>query len=316
MGGYFTHETGEINEHLNAVTLPAATVLGLVEQPIIDSTYKEEAGFGDLTYHIVPQFDIQFGGRYSHNEQTAVQTTVFNALISPTPTVVNGNSSGNVFTYSVAPRWHVDANTMVYARVASGYRPGGPNVIPPGAPAAVESQYGADKTTNVELGVRSTLLDGALSVDLTAFHVDWKNIQLFEVVDGFGINGNGGTARSQGLEWTLGYVPVRGLTLQWTGAYTDAKLTADAPALDATSGNELPYAPKWGTSLDGGYEWPLFSNFKGFDGATGRPPIHPSKIPRFRQQLLARLKGHRPWQRSLRNGVERTAGARMMWRNP
>jgi outer membrane receptor protein involved in Fe transport len=216
----------------------------------------------------VPQFDIQFGGRYSHNEQTAVQTTVFNALISPTPTVVNGNSSGNVFTYSVAPRWHVDANTMVYARVASGYRPGGPNVIPPGAPAAVESQYGADKTTNVELGVRSTLLDGALSVDLTAFHVDWKNIQLFEVVDGFGINGNGGTARSQGLEWTLGYVPVRGLTLQWTGAYTDAKLTADAPALDATSGNELPYAPKWGTSLDGGYEWPLFSNFKGFVGAT------------------------------------------------
>ena len=268
VGGYFTHETGEINEHLNAVTLPAATVLGLVEQPIIDSTYKEEAGFGDLTYHIVPQFDIQFGGRYSHNEQTAVQTTVFNALISPTPTVVNGNSSGNVFTYSVAPRWHVDANTMVYARVASGYRPGGPNVIPPGAPAAVESQYGADKTTNVELGVRSTLLDGALSVDLTAFHVDWKNIQLFEVVDGFGINGNGGTARSQGLEWTLGYVPVRGLTLQWTGAYTDAKLTADAPALDATSGNELPYAPKWGTSLDGGYEWPLFSNFKGFVGAT------------------------------------------------
>jgi outer membrane receptor protein involved in Fe transport len=268
VGGYYTRETGELNEHLNAVTIPASTLLGLLEQPVIDSVYKEEAGFGDLTYHFNQQFDIQVGGRYSHNEQTAAQTTNFNPLLSPAPVVVDGNSSGNVFTYSVAPRWQVDANTMVYARVSSGYRPGGPNVIPPGAPTTVERQYGADKTTNVELGVRSTLLDRTLSVDVAVFHVNWKNIQLFEEVEGFGINGNGGTARSDGLEWTVGYVPLHGLTFQWTGAYTDAKLTSDAPALNAVSGAELPYAPKWGTSLDGVYEWPLFASFKGFVGAT------------------------------------------------
>ncbi len=268
VGGYFTREYGEINEHLNAVALPGAADLGLIEQPIIQSTYKEEAGFGDITYHISKQFDIQVGGRYSHNEQTAVQITNFNALISPVPQVVNATSNGNVVTYSVAPRWKVDENTMVYARVASGYRPGGPNVIPPGAPATVEAQYRADKTTNYEVGTRSTLLNGRLSLDVALFYVDWKNIQLFEVVDGFGINGNGGTASSKGLEWTFGYVPVHGLTLQWTGAYTDAKLTSDAPALDAVSGNELPYAPKWSTTLDGEYDFPLFSNFKGFVGAT------------------------------------------------
>jgi iron complex outermembrane receptor protein len=268
VGGYYTRESGQVNEHLNAVALPGAATLGLIEQPLIDSTYKESAGFGDVTFHFNKQFDIQVGGRYSHNSQTATQTTSFNPLISPAPQVVNGESSGNVVTYSVAPRWHVDTNTMVYARVASGYRPGGPNVIPPGAPPSVETAYGADKTTSVELGLRSTLLDGILSVDLAAFHVDWKNIQLFEEVAGFGINGNGGTARSQGLEWTFGYVPVRGLTMQWTGAYTDAKLTSNAPALDAVSGDQLPYAPKWGTSIDGEYDWNWFSNFKGFVGAT------------------------------------------------
>lgn len=268
VGGYYTRETGELNEHLNAVTLPATTLLGLIEQPVIDSIYKEEAGFGDLTYHFNQQFDVQVGGRYSHNQQTALQTTNFNAALSPAPEVVNGTSSGNVVTYSVAPRWQMDANTMLYARVSSGYRPGGPNVIPPGAPATVEHQYGADKTTNVELGVRSTLLDRTLSLDIAAFHVDWKNIQLFEEVAGFGINGNGGTARSDGLEWTVGYVPLHGLTFQWSGAYTDAKLTSDAPALNAASGAELPYAPKWGTSLDGVYEWPAFATFKGFVGAT------------------------------------------------
>ncbi|MEP6885925.1 MAG: TonB-dependent receptor [Gammaproteobacteria bacterium] len=268
VGGYYTRETGEINEHLNGVALVGGATLGLIEQPVIDSTYKESAGFGDVTFHFNKQFDIQVGGRYSHNQQTATQTTIFNPLFAIPTQIVNGESSGNIVTYSVAPRWHVDANTMVYARVASGYRPGGPNVIPPSAPPTVEGQYGADKTTSVELGVKSTLLDGILSLDLSAFHVDWKNIQLFEVVDGFGINGNGGTARSQGLEWTLGYLPVHGLTFQWTGAYTDAKLTSDAPALDAASGDRLPYAPKWGTSVDGEYDWNLFADFKGFVGAT------------------------------------------------
>ena len=134
-------------------------------------------------------------------------------------------SSGNVFTYSFAPRWHVDANTMVYARLATGYRPGGPNAQPVAPPAGTPQEYGADKTVNVELGVRSTQLDGRLSIDVAAFHVDWKDIQLFEVVNGIGINANGGKAKSQGVEWTFAYVPVHGLTLGWTGAYTDAKLT-------------------------------------------------------------------------------------------
>ena len=42
--------------------------------------------------------------------------------------------------------------------------------------------------------MRSTQLDGRFSLDLALYHVDWKNIQLFEVVNAFDINANGGTA--------------------------------------------------------------------------------------------------------------------------
>jgi iron complex outermembrane receptor protein len=156
----------------------------------------------------------------------------------------------------------------VYARFSTGFRPGGPNVIPPGSPAAVQTAYGSDKTTNVEAGVRSSQLQGAFSMDVAIYHIDWKNIQLFELVDGFGINGNGGRARSQGVEWQFGYLPVRGLKFEWTGAYTEAKLTSPAPALDANSGDPLPYAPKWSTALDGEYDWALFEDYQGFLGAT------------------------------------------------
>jgi outer membrane receptor protein involved in Fe transport len=156
---------------------------------------------------------------------------------------------------------------MVYGRVATGYRPGGPNALPPVAPPDVPRQYGADKTTNIELGVRSTQLGGALSLDLAVFHVDWKDIQLLEQVDNTGINGNGGKARSVGAEWTFGYIPVQGLTLTWTGAYTDAKLTTDAPAVHGITGDRLPYAPKIGTSIGAEYDWSLTANYKGFVGS-------------------------------------------------
>jgi iron complex outermembrane receptor protein len=268
VGGYFTRETGALIEHLNAIDVLSGADAGLpsLEIPIIASTYKEWAGFGNLTYHFNSQFDIQAGGRYSSNEQTASENVT--GLLVPTPQVFNFPSKGHVFTYSVAPRWHIDANTMVYARVATGYRPGGPNALPPLAPPDVPREYGADKTTNIELGIRSTQLDGLLSIDVAAFHVDWKNIQLIEAIGGFNFNGNGGTARSQGLEWTFAYIPVHGLTFTWTGAYTDAKLTSDAPGVNGVSGDPLPYAPKWGTSLDGEYGWAAFSNYKGFIGAT------------------------------------------------
>jgi outer membrane receptor protein involved in Fe transport len=268
VGGYYTREFGTLNEHLNAVALPGDALLGLVEQPFIASVYKETAGFGDVTYHFNSQFDLQLGGRYSHNEQSAEEITTFNALISPTPAIYTASSDGNVFTYSVAPSWHVDTNTMVYARVASGYRPGGPNVLPPGTPSSVEHEYGSDKTTNEEIGFRSSQFHGALSLDAALFNVNWKNIQLLEIVDGFGVNGNGGTAKSQGVEWTLAYAPAQGIKLQWVGAYTDAKLTSPAPALDANSGDPLPYAPKWGTSLDGEYRRDVFAGYQGFVGAT------------------------------------------------
>jgi len=270
VGGYYTRETGALLQHVVGVDLPTTPpgnpFLGVLETVVLDSTYKEWAGFANLTYHFNSQFDIQAGGRYSSNKQSATES-IGGPLLGGGTTAFTTPSKGNVFTYSIAPRWHVDANTMVYARLATGYRPGGPNAQPIAPPPDVPQAYGADKTVNVELGVRSTQLDGRLSIDVAAFHINWQDIQLFEVVDNVGINANGGKAKSQGVEWTFAYVPLHGLTLGWTGAYTDAKLTSPAPAVNGNSGDPLPYAPKWGTSLDGEYDWDLFANFKGFVGA-------------------------------------------------
>jgi outer membrane receptor protein involved in Fe transport len=269
VGAYFTREQGHLYQHVNLMSLPSGTPIAALpplQFATLDSIYKETSGFGNVTVHIIPQFDIQAGGRYSKNEQIASEN--ISGILANPPQVFSTPSSGHVWTYSVAPRWHIDTNNMLYFRWATGYRPGGPNALPPVAPPDVPRQYGADRTVNLELGLKSTLLNGLLSIDASVFHVDWTNIQLLEIVDNNGINGNGGKARSQGFEWTIGYVPVHGLTLQWTGAYTDAKLTTDAPAVSGVSGDRLPYAPKWGTSLDGEYTAAAFADYKYFVGAT------------------------------------------------
>jgi len=284
LGAFYTHESSSLDQTLPLFYVPTQVFAPLpvafggpsLENASLDSLYREWAGFAEVTYHFNPQFDLGLGGRWSENKQSASETTS-GALLTLTgqanPQVVTGDSSDTDVTYSIAPRWHLSADTMVYGRIATGYRPGGPNDLPPTAPASIQRAYQSDQTTNYELGLRSDLLDRSLSIDVAAFLVDWKKIQLFEEVQvagqpPFGINANGGTARTKGLEWTLALTPVTGLTFTLTGAYVDAYLTSAAPDAGGNDGDPLPFVPKWSTSLDGVYAWHAFDNYGAFVGAT------------------------------------------------
>jgi iron complex outermembrane receptor protein len=269
VGAFFTREASTIAQTLPSFFVPSQvfTPLPSFEDADVGALYREWAGFGQVTYHFSPQWDIALGGRWSENRQSADESLT-GLLLGGATQLSGGTSTGTDWTYSVAPRWHVTDNTLVYARVATGYRPGGPNVLPPAVPAGVAASYQADTTTNYEIGTRTTLLDNRLSVDVAAFVINWDKIQLFEYVENTGINANGGSAQSKGLEWTFDLAPLEGLNFLLTGAYVDANLTADAPAAGGSNGDPLPYAPKWSTSLDGSYTWHAVNDFDGFVGAT------------------------------------------------
>ena len=84
-------------------------------------------------------FHITGGGlRWAHNDQTFTQVTKI-PLIG-LDIGGSGTSSESILTYSLSPQININQNTMVYARVAKGYRPGGPNVALPGIPATVGSK--------------------------------------------------------------------------------------------------------------------------------------------------------------------------------
>ena len=268
LGAFYTREASTLAETIPSFIIPtlASTGLPSLEDIELDALYREWSGFGQVTYHFNPALDLTLGGRWSENKQSENES-IGGLLVDP-PQLSGGGSTGTDFTYSVAPRWHLSQDTMAYVRVASGYRAGGPNALPPITPSGVPTSYQADSTVNYEIGLKTLQLDRRLSIDVDAFLIQWKKIQLFEFVDQFGINANGGTATSKGLEWSFVLTPVQGLNLALTGSYVDAYLTEDAPATGGLSGDPLPYAPKWSNSLDVDYTWHAFGDYSGSVGAT------------------------------------------------
>ncbi|HWA92187.1 MAG TPA: TonB-dependent receptor [Rhizomicrobium sp.] len=248
-GFYYTHENADLFQDLAPI--------GYLQ---LTSSFAETAGFANFVYHFSPAFDVSFGGRWSTNSQNADETGL---------ALAGGKSSENVFTWSVAPRWHVNDDTIVYARIAKGYRPGGPNALPP-LTTGLPKQFSSDSLINYELGVKTDMLDHRLSLDVDAFYIDWSDIQLLTVVQGFGINGNGGTAVSEGFEWNASWLPVDGLSLRFGGSYTDAHLTSgtDPILVGAKSGDPLPYNPHWSTSLDADYTFDPMGDFTPFLGVS------------------------------------------------
>ena len=290
-GVYYTHEdTGLDQEYLpftlstGAFIPPATTIPAVFGPPLaglsfqhfvvanIDAKYKELAGYANGTFHFGPHFDLNLGGRYSHNKQSSVQSVIQFGLGSPTI----GDSSQGVFTWNISPRYEFNKNTAIYARIAKGYRPGGPNFIPPFAPANFPTEFQADTLINYEAGLKMQSNDGIYALDASGFYVDWKNILIVSQVQTAagpaGINANGGKARTFGAEGTLTLRPVMGLDLVANIAWTNARLKDDTTPGGATdpagglAGEHLPYIPSLSGTLSADYRWDVSDRVRAYVG--------------------------------------------------
>ncbi len=272
-GLFFTRETTDLFQFFDA--RDAANPASILQPPLgganVPAVYREAAIYADVTYHFSKAFDVELGGRETHNEQHSQITTyccvLFGPVDSPFATL---KSTENSHTWSVAPRWHINDDNLLYARVSTGYRPGGPNLPTPTLP--IPPSFTSDSTYNYELGVKSGVFGRTVTLDVAVFDIEWKNIQILSLVNTptgpVGINGNSGRAHSRGVEWNLAWMPVQNLIFGFLGEYTNAKLTADAPGLGARSGDKLPYVPDVSATVNADYRWHAFGDFSASAGAS------------------------------------------------
>ncbi len=167
----------------------------------------------------------------------------------------NGDATfRNKFT-EVAPRitfdYRLNDTNLLYGVYAKGYKPGGvigsdgASLVPP------TTTYEQEESDNIELGIKSSGLDGRMIVNAAVFFIDAKNIQLTTpLADGgsgslTSVVTNQGSGDTFGVELDVKYAATDNLTLGMTYALADSQFTkgCDEFQWTATSGGGLLLDP-------------------------------------------------------------------------
>jgi len=265
LGFFYTDEDNSHDQLVHALDsngaiLPAFDPFAIVALP---NTYKEYAVFGNATWKFSDAFHVTGGLRWARNDQTFTQVTQI-PLIG-LDTSGDGKSSEEIVTWSVSPQLFLGQDTMLYARAATGYRPGGPNIALPGFPATVDSET----VTSYEVGLKAQFLDRAVTFNAAAFLLDWNDLQTSEAFAN-GINGlvNAGTARSKGFEASLLLQPIAGFSVGGNIAYTDARCTETTA--NCTDGDRLPNVPELAAAMTADYSFAVGNSAKAHVGGAVR----------------------------------------------
>jgi iron complex outermembrane recepter protein len=238
VGGFYAKEESSLADiRVDAIVPATGELQGQLFRNISPRESRSIAAFTTLTYRPTDRFDVQLGVRQSREraEYSGVRPGPLSAGID-----LLTRSNTEPFTYLLAPRFRISRDTMLYARIASGFRPGGANVIiNPGTPASFEE----DLTKNYELGLKTSLFGRRLYLDAAIYRIDWDDIQL-RVSNGVTtFFQNGGKARSEGIELSFETYPLQGLSFKGWVAYNDAVLTEPLPpqsTVRAAAGARLP----------------------------------------------------------------------------
>ncbi len=286
---------------IQGVLTPCSTALGAstLTFPLgtanFGSTFRNMAAFGQASLNFSDRFRAIIGLRYTHDQLNGfmIRTTpvpgasnavfdqgVYNEYIrqiglGATPAAAqaaavllsNGQpfrqkTTNNNLSGKAGLQYDLSNDVMAYATYSRGYKGPGLNIFfnlnANGTPP-LEDETG----DSFEGGLKTSLLDGAMTLNVAAYYAKYKNFQannpdfvLGQRVTRFT---NAGTVSTRGIEMDVLYRPTDEFTLSGGIAYTDAKvdlfrLPPGAPITDQIpSGTVLPFSPKFKSSLGANY---------------------------------------------------------------
>ena len=267
-------------DHVDSIQTRADAITGEAVRPFdalgaryIDNDVKQTAFFGELAYHLTDALTVTGGARRFDYDKTVSGAVTIGNVISNSPVTarsqVDASAKGWVERLNVS--YEIDKDLMVYAQASKGFRPGGANNIPGLTSGLVAFQ--PDSLWNYEAGIKSDWFDRRLTLNFSAYQIDWSNIQVqaqANVGANFFIITNAGAARIRGLELEAVLRPVQGLTITGAMGLSDAKLTENQTNSSVTvsgstglRGDRLPFVPKVSASVGADYLWPIGGGLNG-----------------------------------------------------
>jgi outer membrane receptor protein involved in Fe transport len=195
-------------------------------------------------------------------------------LADGAPARDDASTRSTPLTPKFALTYEASDSVSLYANAAKGFRLGGQNnALTSFCAADVKSlgladakSYQSDSLWSYEGGAKTRLFGGRVTFNASAFYIDWKNVQQSVRLAKCGsvITGNAGDARSQGGELELRAMLTDHLTLNLSGAITDAKITKASAGTGAVDGSHLLGVPENTASIGLDYNRPLTNRVDGF----------------------------------------------------
>jgi iron complex outermembrane recepter protein len=207
----------------------------------VKSNGRSEAVFGQMTYRFTSKWSGLLGARYNKDSKDGDATNRRSGAN------FIGDVSFSSFTPKAQLQWTPSKGLMAYAGVSKGFKSGGFNF----GSAGIE-KFEPESIVAKEVGVRSTLMGGALSLNASAFNYDYTDLQLrtavLDAVSGkFVVNvNNASKAKVQGLELSADMALGAGFGGGLSAAYIDSELLnyVSPSTKRDLSGMPLPLTPK------------------------------------------------------------------------
>lgn len=141
-------------------------------------------------------------------------------------------------------------NINTYLSYTRGYKAGGFNLDPSAAAGGADPRFKPEIVRAYEAGIKTKLLDNALTANLAIFHQDLKNFQVLEFTGVQFQTFNVGKAKSTGAELELNARLSPSLSANFAYTYTDARYSGNCGGGSTSTvvlslcGNQLTNAPK------------------------------------------------------------------------
>jgi iron complex outermembrane receptor protein len=236
------------------------------------------AAFGQGTYALLDQLSLTVGlrGTYEQKARVGSQIAGFTG-VDAGPFGPDRYADEDFSVFDLSPmaslQWFPTLDSMAFVRFARGFKSGGFNQLR--TAGGVNTQFDDEVATDVEIGFRSTWLEGMVTLNATAFHTWYDEFQA-QAFDGsaFSVT-NAGSLRSYGFETDGLLVPHPSLQLGFGTGFNPTKyesfanspctaqqnwaINSDTPlarkaCTQNLSGRPLDNAPEWSVTLFGNYE--------------------------------------------------------------
>ena len=237
--------------------------------------------FSDITWHATEQLDLTVGFRYTEDDIKArvERLNLFRGPRLADMPVFNAGDTFDDFTPRFSVGWQATDDMRLYGTVSRGYKAGGYTLdfnSADGAPnrGIINERFDEETLWNYEIGLRSEWFDRRLRLNISAFYLEWDDLQLetfFFTVPGDATSNiqktiNVEEAEAKGFELELAAAPAERFLITAGLGYTDSEINSDDFA--RISGNltvslkdrTLPRAPEWTWNMGMHYSWPWNGN--------------------------------------------------------